>query len=227
MQIRSAARETLLRCWRRRHQLWPRSSLSVEDFLVYAPESIASKLLGFQVSMPPRIDCIDPGSSLPNRNVVGLLDVANRTMLIAQEFGLETARFTLGHEIGHHVLNHGLSLHRELPILQGRPRSPKEREADLFSAELLMPSKLVRKEFLLRFKGIVQGRRNTDQMCYWFSEGGLEVNENLLVNNREYRAIQFAKASVYFGAERSPLHRKFHVSPKVMAIQLMDLGLVK
>lgn len=50
-------------------------------------------------------------------------------------------RFTLAHEIGHVVL-HG-DVHATAAARGGGPRRPKEREADRFAAELLMPRDMV------------------------------------------------------------------------------------
>lgn len=55
---------------------------------------------------------------------------------------VERQRFTLAHEVAHHVLAHG-------PALRDTDRSmhsydPKEREANIFAANLLMPDKAVK-----------------------------------------------------------------------------------
>jgi len=47
------------------------------------------------------------------------------------------ARFTLAHEYGHHVLQHGLSIDKVINISGKQP--PKEVEANSFAAEFLLP----------------------------------------------------------------------------------------
>src|SRR6266849_50373 len=47
------------------------------------------------------------------------------------------ARFTLAHEYGHHVLQHGLSIDKVINISGKQP--PKEVEANFFAAEFLLP----------------------------------------------------------------------------------------
>lgn len=50
-------------------------------------------------------------------------------------------RFTIAHELGHHFL------HEETTMSFRRDKSLKEREADIFAAEILMPKELVEKEY--------------------------------------------------------------------------------
>lgn len=69
--------------------------------------------------------------------------------------------FTLAHEIGHHVLNHGSALRdTERTILSV---DPKEREANVFAANLLMPDSYVKKAIE------VIGVNSVDEMAEIFS----------------------------------------------------------
>ena len=54
-------------------------------------------------------------------------------------------RFTAAHEIGHHVLNHADSPRDTLDEFSSRNFDPKERAANQFAAELLMPTGVMRK----------------------------------------------------------------------------------
>ncbi len=58
-----------------------------------------------------------------------------------QEHGEWRKRFTIAHELGHHFL------HEETIISFRRDNSPKEREADVFAAEILMPIELIKQEY--------------------------------------------------------------------------------
>src|SRR5262245_23994360 len=85
-----------------------------------------------------------PNSSF---EIAGLVDRSQRRIVVAQKFRIEWRRFTTAHEIGHWVLHPGLIHHRDRPLEGGeranRSRPRQEQEADLFAAELLMPSKMV------------------------------------------------------------------------------------
>lgn len=48
-------------------------------------------------------------------------------------------RFTIAHELGHFVLNHGFKVNEHLEVENFKTKSPIEREANIFAAELLMP----------------------------------------------------------------------------------------
>lgn len=54
-------------------------------------------------------------------------------------------RFTLGHELGHLLLSHGATACSAKDI-HGKGSSPQEREANVFSSRLLIPSRLFRQD---------------------------------------------------------------------------------
>ena len=54
-------------------------------------------------------------------------------------------RFTLGHELGHVLLNHGATACTAGDI-HGRSKHPEEEEADAFCANLLLPARLFRQD---------------------------------------------------------------------------------
>lgn len=57
-------------------------------------------------------------------------------------------RFTIAHELGHYVLQHGPSFRDPIAHFNMGYYSPVEREANRFAAELLMPAEAV--EYLVR-----------------------------------------------------------------------------
>lgn len=61
-------------------------------------------------------------------------------------------RFTIAHELGHHVLNHGDSLRDPAAHFSLSNFDTKEVAANRFAAELLMPSEIV--QFLLDHEGM-------------------------------------------------------------------------
>lgn len=52
-------------------------------------------------------------------------------------------RFTVAHEIGHLVLDHQFSIRDHKEIINFKTKSPIEKEANIFAAELLMPRKVL------------------------------------------------------------------------------------
>lgn len=92
--------------------------------------------------------------------------------LIAERAVIEVAladhphrqRFTIGHELGHHVLEHNLVYSLADDRALDDPRQANEREADIFAAEMLMPEEWVREDW--------KELRNARQMAvrYFVSE---------------------------------------------------------
>jgi Zn-dependent peptidase ImmA (M78 family)/predicted secreted protein len=77
-------------------------------------------------------------------------------------------RFTLAHEIGHHVLGHELSADDEHSVERFDPNSPLEAAAQAFAASLLMPQPLINRA-LRELPGIRHARRLTPADAYLFS----------------------------------------------------------
>lgn len=94
--------------------------------------AIAEDLLGLAVHT----------AALP---VSGLLIVARRQIWIERSDTEERRRFTVAHEIGHWVCHrHGAPAVCHLEPGASAPHDLREREANVFAAELLMPAEAVR-----------------------------------------------------------------------------------
>lgn len=149
------------------------------------------------------------------------------TILVSTRFSYETRRFTAGHEIGHYILHPHVgdrTLHRELPIGGSRSwRPPQEREADYFSACLLMPRGAVEKEFDARF-GSKHPLVLTETVAYH-----LKADAGQLFAQRQ-GSLMFAEAvarAQQFDRRRfKSLAQYFGVSATTMAIRLEELDLV-
>ena len=149
------------------------------------------------------------------------------TVLVSTRYSYEVQRFTAGHEIGHYILHPHVgdrTLHRELPI--GGPRSdrpPLEREADYFSACLLMPRRAVVAEFDARF-GSKHPLVLTDAVAYH-----LKADERVLFaqpSGSLMFAEAVAKAAQFDRRHFRSLAQHFGVSVRAMAIRLDELRLV-
>jgi Zn-dependent peptidase ImmA (M78 family) len=149
------------------------------------------------------------------------------TVLVSTRFSYEIQRFTAGHEIGHYILHPHVgdrTLHRELPVEGPRSnRPPLEREADYFSACLLMPRKAVVTEFNARF-GAKHPLVLTDTVAYH-----LKADERALFAQQSGSlmfAETVAKAQQFDRRRFKPMANYFGVSPRAMAIRLDELQLV-
>jgi hypothetical protein len=232
MFIRSRARNLLVSCWRRRFELWRGKVEKLDDFLLFAPNKIATDILGLTVVEVREIPSAGVFSGKPSQVVVvGEMNRQEKRIVYAPKYGFVQGRFTLAHEIAHYVLHPGMVLHRELPLTHEKNRSllsSEEREANLFGAELLMPGRSVQEQFLNRFAGIVDGREKNESVFYWMSQQEPNLNKDeFFAPDPKYRAKHIAKTRYCYGRPVISLCDFYRVSVSAMAIQLLDLGLVR
>ncbi len=103
--------------------------------IVPVPLEIVAGKLGFEaVAFDGRPD------------VSGAIDHKNRRIFVNKNESLVRQRFTLAHEIGHAVL-HKAEDRVDYRRTMATSEDPKEREANRFASELLMPTDLFRKAF--------------------------------------------------------------------------------
>lgn len=157
----------------------------------------------------------------------GLWQRDRSTILVSRRHSYETQRFTAGHEIGHFILHPQIgdrSLHREFPITASRQfRPPLEREAEHFSACLLMPRKAVVKEFSARFGGkhplalteTVAWHLKLDERLLFAEPAGSMLFAEAVARSQQFDQKRFMSLAKFFG-----------VSARAMAIRLKELDLV-
>ncbi|MFQ5730374.1 MAG: ImmA/IrrE family metallo-endopeptidase [Planctomycetaceae bacterium] len=199
---------------------------SPEEVVRKAADIIIREFFGYEILKPPEILTTRFGFQ-----TAGVIDRTANTVTIAQNFKLEYRRFTTSHELGHLVLHPAITYHRDRP-LDGSDedyRKPKEElEADLFGAEFLMPTNLLRKVFTACFGGPIVGGEADENVCYYL---GTAVGRRLSPKDfRKLTVLDRAKlvSSVSdFATNRfESLESRFMVSRTAMAIQLRDLKLV-
>lgn len=157
----------------------------------------------------------------------GLWQRDRLTILVSSRFSYEVQRFTAGHEIGHFILHPHVgdrTLHRELAVGSlSQHRSAMEREADFFSACLLMPRNAVIQAFDARF-GSKHPLALTETVAFH-----LKADERVLFA-QPAGSLMFAQAVARAGQfDRNrfkPLAEHFGVSVLAMAVRLVELGLV-
>lgn len=125
-------------------------SAGVEDQFPVPLENIATflgyKTLGFQ----------PPPEHQETAKVSGMIDYGGKTIYINTFESLPRQRFTLAHEIGHaclHSQDDGAIIDFRTEI--DSPTEEKEREANQFAAELLMPRENFARQWL-KFNGDVE-----------------------------------------------------------------------
>lgn len=217
--IRAGARDLLIRAWRAEAQ---RGEVELSRILPIEPRWVLSRVF-------PSWRFVYSQNSLANGREVGVLDRLTKTIQISASLPPTVRRFTGAHELGHLIMHKFRSL-RESPLDGGISRSaklPKEQEADLFAAELLMPTRLVRKLFLSRFGSVLYRDAFDEATAFYWSGGGnfraFEFQNMSLLD----MAKAVAEADSFWTTDSRPLTQIFGVSGTAMAIQLMDLGLVR
>lgn len=200
-----------------------RYPLGVPDIpTLFDPRNVADHC-GLFYEVRDRIDTDYRGGG----EAAGLWQRDRSTILVSKRFSYEVQRFTAGHEIGHFVLHPHVgdrTLHREMAVGSlSSYRPPMEKEADYFSACLLMPRNAVIKAFEARFGGkhpfvltetIAYHLKADERVLFAQPAGSLMFAETVA------RAAQFDRCRFKSLAEH------FGVSVRAMAIRLHELGLV-
>lgn len=134
--------------------------------------------------------------------------------------------FTTAHELGHALMHEGMDLHRDRPLdgTQNLPREQHEYEADKFATFFLMPRKLVTQLF-----EEIYGRapfKLTDETMFALSSASQSRKEKRFSSLRDL-SIHLSSIGAYNRVQFVPLHHRFKVSKKTMAIRLEELGLIQ
>lgn len=132
------------------------------------PTAAARELLAFARITDPPIDVVGVATRCGSRvlawdtaeeAVSGLLVALDDGPLIAYNAGHPSGRtrFTIAHELGHLLMKHLDSFHVDLTVREGAEGRPgydpsKEKTANEFAAELLMPEKWVRERLSYKFE---------------------------------------------------------------------------
>ena len=186
-------------------------------------------------------------------DTIGYYKRVEREIGVAVELGGEGRRlFTIAHEIGHHALhwNTDVVMFREshgrgtgfrrrdtLANIRDTVEAHREREANCFAAELLVDFRLVPIDFVRRFHGRVSCAELQDQddRLHHLTHGnGITVEavrrivrECAESGEPRRAAALFSACNASFAAKAlTPLHKIYGVSKGMMAIRLVELGLV-
>ena len=200
--------------WRRRDIIYP-SGCHPLDLL---KPQLAAQILGYKYVEEPLADWPPAGLN----RIAGQVDPQRKQIVISNKFKPSEMLFTGAHEIGHVVLHEPKKLLRERPIEGPRPNHQdfREREADSFAAQFLMPKKLMTTAFKKIF-GELPPIRLDDDLAFWL---GPDNPAEVLFADKEsllpmLRLAGFSPIS----SKYRPLYEQFGVSRTAMAIRLQEL----
>lgn len=177
------------------------------------PPVLAEKL-GLTYKTTPQIHLAE---GVLGRAVVGRLDLKGRSILVSEERGLEVARYTGAHELGHYLYHqHKVRRHWEREF-DPKTKDPQEREANQFAARFLMPGNLLIRRLTENFG---PPPFQVDDKWLYFLQGD-QPDPDPKELDLEYALSRASKNGHYH--QIVPLHQQFRVSQKAMAIRLREI----
>lgn len=217
--IESSARDMQRRLWQARQDLWL-DDMPVSLATMLDPAKVC-ELLSYDFEVVASLGVYSDRQE--QVAVAGHIDRRERVIRISRDFEPEVQLFTAAHEIGHLVLHpHIDRLHRDRGLNGlGVRRDRIELEADKFAVYFLLPERLVRKEFELRF--LARKFILNDESLY--SLRGRHGSGHGLKERRRL-SRQLASAFSYNGRSFHSLASHFGVTTETMAIRLEELGIV-
>ncbi|MDE0001087.1 MAG: ImmA/IrrE family metallo-endopeptidase [Rhodospirillaceae bacterium] len=178
---------------------------------------------------------INLDASVPNHLVpietAGFIDRERNRIVVAQKFQPEYRRFTGAHEIGHWLLHPNLTYHRDRP-LKGMERFVHHRpaveyEADAFASELLMPSKVLKRYFYVRFNQDIHLSQLSETIVFQLSAQSSTRISDFTSRSKRHLALRVATCEAFAGRHFESIAKRFGVSPTAAAIRLEELQLVR
>jgi hypothetical protein len=159
--------------------------------------------------------------------VAGLLDRQAGKIAVSNRFPEATIRFTGAHELGHLMLHPGELHHRDRPVKglpEGVGRPKEEMEADYFAACFLVPRKLLKQAYEVRFR-TSKAFEFTEANSFHLAPDDYDSLLSPAPGSLD-RSIAIATAQSFAGYRFDSLATLFRVSPTSMAIRLKEVGLV-
>jgi Zn-dependent peptidase ImmA (M78 family) len=225
--IRAKARELISKLWlleKKRRGPSPR----FRDLLPLQPKQITTELLSLDYSELDEIGDLSVGNL--RVALAGVMNRGQSLIAVSTRLTLEIRRFTAAHEIGHFVLHPEIISLREDPRTDAALRAPlrslKEKEADIFAAELLMPEGIVNQAFARLWGDDIEDGDVDDDRAYYLTQGKYYAREFSELSRLE-RAKLIASEIPMTTADALPMAEIFGVSSTAMGIQLLDLGRVR
>lgn len=216
-QIELEARKLLFEIEKHSDRLWPNTP---PDRLFMCEPEAACRVLGLRYLPDSHL------GTYGGTATAGLLDRANKTVMLSSKQSFEAQRFTGAHEVGHYLLHPGQLMFRDRTLYAhgGSGRPPEEQQADFFAACFLIPPKLLRRAFRARFP-VNEPLVNTGAVCFNLDMANHQYLESLPPGSMEF-AVAVARTEAFNGNRFKSLAALFNVSHHAMAIRLQEMGLV-
>ena len=186
----------------------------------------AADQLGYDVEVRGDLDAelrlVDDRARAKRGVITGLLAREERRVAVSDRFSPQEQRFALAHELAHSVL------HPQLPVmhrsrLDGSKGDPKEREADAFAAEYLMPVKWLRTHLKRKFGECPV--RVTETLAWWLDRQEPERFLHSTPEDDYALALAIANCSNIGGGRFASMAEEYGVSAQAMAWRLIELKL--
>lgn len=224
---KTAARKILIEAWK----ISGHDVENVLAFLKQAPRVIATEILKLRVLEQPEFEWLRLRESL-RFEIAGFMDRGTKTIGIVNTHSRECQRFTLAHELGHWLLHPEEVKFRDSPITAldavSLTHDPAEREANAFAAELLMPQKTVKAEFMNTFGRPLSLSCDSRIIAELATLSRISSPDPTRVEKLDMNAMAciIAQIAVVNGRHVESLCERFDVSSLAMGIRLKELELI-
>lgn len=209
--------------WKHKNSIWknpPKEPIEILD-----PQLIFKDVLCYDYIIREEFAVPDDEGNVVE--IAGLINQANRLVVISNKFSKPTQRFTGGHELTHALFHDQQLQHRDLPLNNSGPyhlRSFDEKVADKGATYFLMPKKDVIKQFVLRFE--TSDFYINEETSFNLIRGNVAELRKECKNLREF-SKKISSVETYNGRRFESLAQRFNVSIQAMAIRLEQLKLLQ
>jgi hypothetical protein len=224
--IRAEARDILVRFYESLSAQAGRR-LAADEFFPVKVDELIRKTLGWDVEKVARV-----GATQSHCRISAQFDASLRVIRLGTDDAKSTSEqnFSLAHEVGHVVLHEHLLKGNRVPVhanslRPGRQQNNElrvEKEANVFAAELLMPEKAVKQQFVRLFEqeSLWMGSERVRQVLRALSPDALTSDKG---ENVAYVSEILAQ---YQTKDQRSLCTYFGVSTLAMCIKLRELNLL-
>lgn len=194
----------------------------------------AISLLGLHYEEVEELGGVRQGNPWATRDVTvdGIYNFARRTITVSKAQPQARLRYTAAHEVAHALYDPDIVQFRQRGASVSDRLDPeqkaREQRAEVFAAELLMPTELTRDAMIKRFGSPLNCTVAHDDLAYFLSLAAHQkITPSQLAHMPQVRrAALFATADNFQGKHFVPLAEQFGVSVEAMAKRLLDVDLV-
>lgn len=209
--------------WKHKNTIW--KNPPKEPWEILDPQLIFKDVLCYDYITREEFGVEDDEGNVVE--IAGLINQANRLVVVSNKFSEPTQRFTGAHELAHALFHDQQLQHRDLPLNNTSPyglRPFEEKVADKGATYFLMPKKDVVNQFVSRFK--TQSFSINEETSFNLTRGNVSDLKRECKNIREF-SRKLSSVESYNGLRFESLAQRFNVSVQAMAIRLEQLNLLE